>query len=323
MPDRIPRRETFVIDAELVRQLIAAQFPQWSSLPVEPVAQGGSDNRTFRLGERMLVRLPSESSYAAQVEKEQRWLPTLAPLLPLPIPTPLATGTPGSGYPWPWSVYGWLDGETAACAAIADRRAFAGELGRFLTALQRIDATDGPTAGEHNCHRGGPLETYDAETRRTIEQLGARVDAAAISVWSAALSAPWRGAPVWLHGDVAAGNLLVRDGRLCAVIDFGCCGVGDPACDTVMAWTFFDAESRAAFLAALPHDAPMLRPWPRMCDVESAAHAVLGRGQEPGEGRARTRSDRCRHRRPSPERLSGASRPPQMAGCSGSLPPHR
>jgi aminoglycoside phosphotransferase (APT) family kinase protein len=243
------------IDVALVARLVAEQFPQWAGLPIRPVVLGGWDNRTFHLGERMTVRLPSARRYARQVEKEQRWLPRLAPGLPLPIPAPLAMGAPGQGYPWPWSVYGWLDGETASAATIGDLPRFAANLAGFLSALQRIDATDGPAAGPHSFWRGGPLATYDAETRTAIAALDGRIDARAVTaVWEAALAADWDGPPVWVHGDMAAGNLLVDNGRLSAVIDFGCSCVGDPACDLAVAWTFFDGRAREAFRAALPLD---------------------------------------------------------------------
>lgn len=244
------------IDAALAARLVAAQFPQWADLPVRPVALGGWDNRTFHLGEQMIVRLPSAARYAVQVEKEQRWLPTLAAALPLPIPSPIAMGRPGDGYPWPWSIYRWLDGEPATRERITDLSRFATDLAGFLGALQRTDAADGPAAGPHSFWRGGPLATYDGETRQAIAELGDKIDAAAVAqVWDAALAAAWRGPPVWVHGDVAAGNLLVEKGRLSAVIDFGCCAVGDPACDLAIAWTFFEGESRETFRAALPLDA--------------------------------------------------------------------
>jgi aminoglycoside phosphotransferase (APT) family kinase protein len=243
------------IDPSLVRRLIRSQFPQWARLPIEPVERDGWDHRTFRLGDDMSVRLPSAARYAAQVEKEHRWLPRLAPRLPLPIPVPLEMGEPAEGYPWRWSVYRWLDGENATLARIDDARRFAATLARFLAALQRIDPAGGPPPGQHNFFRGGPLAIYDRETRDAIHTLQGRIDARAVSeVWEAALAAGWRGAPVWVHGDVSAGNLLVRGGRLSAVIDFGCCGVGDPACDLAIAWTLFSGESREAFRSALPLD---------------------------------------------------------------------
>ena len=247
--------EKIDIDAALVRRLVATQFPRWAHLPVTPVAFGGWDNRTFHLGEQMTVRLPSAAAYALQVEKEQRWLPRIAPHLPLPIPAPLAMGQPADGYPWPWSVYRWLDGEIATNAPIADLSQFAIDLADFLVALYRIDAAGGPPPGPHNFWRGGALTVYDGETRQAIAALDGTIDTdAATAVWEAALAATWRDAPVWVHGDVAAGNLLVRDGRLSAVIDFGSSGVGDPACDLAIAWTLFSGESREAFRAALRLD---------------------------------------------------------------------
>ena len=245
----------FPIEAALVRRLVATQFPQWAALPINPVACDGWDNRTFHLGAHMKLRLPSAERYVAQVEKEYRWLPKLAPLLPLPIPVPLAMGVPAEFYPWPWSVYLWLAGETAATARIADLRRFAVAVAQFLAALQRIDTADGPPPGPHNFFRGGPLTVYDAETRQAIASLGGEIDAgAATAAWDTALAAAWRGPSVWVHGDVAAGNLLVEDGCLSAVIDFGTSGVGDPACDLTIAWTLFEGESRKAFRAALPLD---------------------------------------------------------------------
>lgn len=243
------------IDVALVQRLVDTQFPQWATLAIEPVQFGGWDNRTFHLGKAMSVRLPSAQGYAAQVEKEHRWLPRLAPFLPLSIPLPLAMGLPADGYPWHWSVYQWLDGEVAAIESIADLRQFAITLARFLTALERIYPTGGPPPGPHNFHRGGPLTIYDAETRQAIAALDGQIDAdAATAVWEAALNAAWHGPPVWLHGDVAAGNLLVKEVRLSAVIDFGCSAVGDPACDLTIAWTLLCGESRKAFRAGVPVD---------------------------------------------------------------------
>ena len=243
------------IDAALARRLIDSQFPRWSHLAITKVALDGWDNRTFRLGPELSVRLPTGDWYAEQVEKEQRWLPVLAPQLPLPIPTPVAKGEPGEGFPYPWSVYRWLDGEPAARAQPRDMPGFASALAGFLSALGRADATGGPPPGQHNFYRGGPLSTYEREALEAIEALGDEIPRRAVTrVWDDAMSSSWDRAPVWLHGDVATGNLLVRDGRLAAVIDFGCSGVGDPACDTVIAWTFFSGASRAAFRARLGVD---------------------------------------------------------------------
>lgn len=244
------------IDEALVRRLVAAQFPEWEALSLRQLLPGGWDNKSFRLGDSMLVRLPSAVEYASQPEKEARWLPRLAPHLPLAIPKPLAFGAPGEGYPWNWSVYRWLEGKAAAEAGIDDLRAFSFSLAEFLRALQQIDTTDGPTPGAPNFYRGAPLAVYDKEVRLALKVLPDTVDAAACAaVWEAALASVWEGAPVWVHGDISAGNLLMQEGRLSAVIDFGQLAVGDPACDLAIAWTLCDAESREIFRAALPFDA--------------------------------------------------------------------
>ena len=193
------------------------------------------------------------------VEKEQRWLPRLAPLLPLAIPVPLAKGAPGEGYPWHWSIYRWIEGENATLARLADPRQAARDLARFVAALQRIDPTGGPPPGAHNSFRGAPLAERDAPTRAalaSLRELNSPLDLdAATEAWEAALEAsPWRGPPVWLHGDLLPGNLLLREGRLCAVIDFGCLGVGEPAMDLTPAWTLFTGPAREAYRDALGVD---------------------------------------------------------------------
>ncbi|RCS24377.1 aminoglycoside phosphotransferase [Phyllobacterium salinisoli] len=244
------------IDAALVRRLIAAQFPQWSDLPIKMVEPGGWDNRTFRLGDTMTVRLPSAAGYAAQVAKEHRWLPLLAPQLPLPIPRPLAQGAPDADYPWPWSIYRWLDGEPASDFRIGDFVGFARALAGFLAALYRIDVDpDAPPPGAHNFHRGGDLNVYDRETRAALVTMKGRMDTiVAEEIWTDALASIWQRAPVWVHGDVSWGNLLVEHGKLCAVIDFGSSAVGDPASDLVIAWTLFSGESRETFRNTLSLD---------------------------------------------------------------------
>jgi aminoglycoside phosphotransferase (APT) family kinase protein len=245
-----------VIDVSVPRRLIDSQFPQWSDLPIEPVEFDGWDNRTFRLGSELSIRLPSGDWYAQQVEKEQRWLPVLAPQLPLPIPTPVAKGAPDAGFPYPWSVYRWLDGELASRVPIGDPSEVASTLARFLNALGRADATGGPAPGRHNFFRGGPLATYEEEALEALEALGHEVPRGdVLRVWADAMATSWERDPVWFHGDVATGNLLIRDRRLAAVLDFGSSGVGDPACDTVIAWTFFSGPSRDRFRAELDADA--------------------------------------------------------------------
>jgi aminoglycoside phosphotransferase (APT) family kinase protein len=239
---------TDAITAEVALALVAEQFPQWAELSVVPVALNGSDNTTFRLGDTMSIRLPTHERYVAQIDKEHRWLPELAPQLPVPIPEPIGLGRPSAMFPRPWSIYGWIDGRPARVDDIADLNAFARDLAGFLVALHAIDATHGPGPGAHSFGRGGPLELYDSASRRALAVLGDQIDAALASeVWDLALASTWQGPPVWVHGDVAPSNQLVRHGRLGGVIDFGCSAVGDPACDLVIAWTLLSDQSAALF----------------------------------------------------------------------------
>lgn len=183
--------------------------------------------------------------YADQVEKEQHWLPKLAPFLPLSIPSPVAIGKPGEGYPLHWSIYRWIEGETAASGYIADLCTFAADFGKFLIAFQSIDSTEGPPQGLHSFYRGGDLNAYGSEVKEACAFLKDKIDTkAVIKIWEEAFKSEWRQKSVWVHGDISAGNLLVRDGRLFGVIDFGQLTVGDPACDLAIAWTLFQGESR-------------------------------------------------------------------------------
>jgi aminoglycoside phosphotransferase (APT) family kinase protein len=242
------------IDVDLVSKLINSQFPEWSTLDVKPVKKSGNDNRTFHLGNSMSVRLPSEEAYVSQVEKEQKWLPILAKRLSTPISEPLAKGFPSGDYPYPWSVNKWLDGETLTLENIDNVNQFANDLGRFLVDLQSIDTTGGPLAGEHNFYRGGDLVVYDEECRDAINHINKFNKHLLKEIWELALASKWDNEPVWVHGDIAPGNILIKNGNLFAVIDFGILGVGDPSCDAAMSWTFFDESSRKVFKTALDFD---------------------------------------------------------------------
>jgi aminoglycoside phosphotransferase (APT) family kinase protein len=256
MPTDKMHADEIQIDVSLVRRLLAVQLPHWADLPILPVLSAGTDNAIYRLGDAMTVRLPRVPSAVAQVDKEQQWLPRLAPSLPLSIPVPLAKGAPTADYPWPWSVYPWLEGENATIERLVDPNQAATELAQFIAALQRIDSMDGPPAGPHNFFRGVPLAMRDAPTRTAIASLHDMVDVeAATAAWETALQVPsWSHPPVWVHGDLQSGNLLCSHGRLSAVIDFGGLGVGDPACDLMVAWNLFLAESRKVFRATLHVD---------------------------------------------------------------------
>jgi aminoglycoside phosphotransferase (APT) family kinase protein len=249
-------------DARLVSRLVAEQFPEWASLDVAKLASAGTDNVIYRLGADKAVRLPRRPSAVAQIEKEQRWLPVLAPRLPLAVPVPLGRGAPGHAFPWPWSVYSWIEGEAATLERLDDRHAAARELAGFIRALSRIDPREGPRSGPHNSNRGVPLQARAAVVRDALLQQPPEIDrGAARAAWQAALAAPvFQGEPVWLHGDLQSQNLLARSGRLCAVIDFGCLGVGDPACDLMVAWSLLSRSERASFRAVLdPDDATWAR----------------------------------------------------------------
>ncbi|MEV6166493.1 aminoglycoside phosphotransferase family protein [Streptomyces sp. NPDC052052] len=239
------------IDPSLVRRLIAAQFPQWTGLPVAPVVSVGTSNAMYRLGEDMVVRLPRTEGAAGDVEKEHRWLPRLAPLLPVAVPVPLGKGVPAAGYPWHWSVFRWLEGGNPAVGRITEPGPLAADLAEFVGALRGIAPADGPPS-----YRSEPLCARDGSTRAAIGDLDGGVDAeAAVAVWEAALRAPaGTGPAVWIHADLQPGNLLLADGRLSAVIDFGCLGLGDPAVDLIAAWYLLPAPARGIFRTALAAD---------------------------------------------------------------------
>jgi aminoglycoside phosphotransferase (APT) family kinase protein len=238
-------------DADLVSRLLARQFPRWAGLPVVRFPSAGTDHAIYRLGAHLAARMPRVGGAAGQAAKEAEWLPRLAPRLPLALPVPLAIGRPDLGYPYPWAVYEWLPGRPAE-GRLQDPTQAATDLAGFIRALRSLDTTGAPPAGS----RGGPLAERDDAVRQAVAALGGRIDGvAALRTWDESLAAPaWDGPGRWIHGDLLPGNLLVRDGRLCAVIDFGSAAIGDPACDLQPAWHLFRGPSRRAFLAALDVD---------------------------------------------------------------------
>lgn len=257
----LSRGRSHLMDIKQAHCLVAQQFPQWKHLAIRPVTLGGHDNRTFHLGDKLLLRFPSAQEYAAQVYKEQCWLPKLRPLLPLPIPEPIGLGQPTEQYPWQWSIYRWLEGQTAASVQIHDQRGLAATLGCFLGALHTIDPQGGPEPGPHNFYRGGALSTYAAETHQALDFLKHQIDIrSARKIWEIGEVTEWQRSSVWVHGDISPANLLVKphphSGKieLSAVIDFGMLAVGDPACDLTIAWTMFQPEARRIFRDVLPFD---------------------------------------------------------------------
>ncbi|MET8954588.1 aminoglycoside phosphotransferase family protein [Streptomyces sp. NPDC004533] len=245
----------YPIDDDLVRRLIAGQLPQWAGLAVARFPSGGTVNAMYRLGDSMVVRLPLIAGGAGDVASERAWLPRLAPLLPTSVPEVLGAGEPAEGYPWPWSVYGWLAGRNPEPDSLAEPELLAKDLAGFVVAMRSVDLPGAPRA-----HRGGPVAALDVETRAAIGELRRipqeDVDCdAAIAVWEDALRAPgWDGPPVWLHADLMPGNLLVDGRRLASVIDFGCTGVGDPACDLFPAWNLLPPGAREVFREAVDVD---------------------------------------------------------------------
>lgn len=241
------------IGLPLLRKLIRAQFPAWGDLPVSEVRSAGTDNAVYRLGDGMAVRLPRHAGAAVALAREQRWLPRLAPQLPLTVPVPLALGVPGEGLPFPWLVSSWIAGHNAAGAPGTDLASAAVRLGQFVAALHRIDPARGPASV-----RGGHVSTLDRRVHGEIRDLGAdgTVDPQlATAAWHTAVAAPaWDRAPVWVHADLYPPNLLSRHGRLAAVIDFGLLGTGDPAIDLLPAWAWFTAAARDLFRAETAAD---------------------------------------------------------------------
>jgi aminoglycoside phosphotransferase (APT) family kinase protein len=244
------------LDVALVRRLLAEELPRLAHLPLRRVVSAGTDNAIFRLGDELAVRLPTRAESALRLEKELRWLPRLAPSLPLPVPVPFAAGAPAAGYPFAWAVLRWLDGDDAAAAPFADPRSAARTLARFVAALRRGDAAGAPGPGAHNSQRGAALAVRDAQVRAALTELGDAVDtAAATAAWEAALAAPaFAGRPAWLHGDLIRPNLLVRGGRLAGVVDFGCLGAGDPACDLLAGWACLPRGARRLYEDGLETD---------------------------------------------------------------------
>jgi aminoglycoside phosphotransferase (APT) family kinase protein len=232
------------LDEALVRVLLAEQFPAWAGLSIERVEPSGTDNAIFRLGDQLAVRLARRAGPTEEADKEHDWLPLLAPKLPVELPVPVARGRPSDVYPWYWSVAGWLDGETPLLSTVP-----AEQLAAFVLALQGIDATSAPPPG---ARRGEPLASRDGAMRDALE----RVDApGALELWEEAVAAPaWDRPRVWMHADLDARNVIVRDGRLTGVIDWGCLGAGDPAVDVMAAWKLVAREERARFRELLGVD---------------------------------------------------------------------
>ena len=244
----------YPIDDDIVAHLIDTQMPQWADLPLRRLDTAGTVNAAYKLGADKLVRLPRHPDFSEGPLREAEWLPALRPQLPLEIPEQLALGSPADSYPSHWSVLGWIDGQNATRAALSDLHSAARQLGEFVIAIRRLPTEGAPDDN----YRGRGLSNVDNDVRQRIDQLPDSYDRAAIlDVWQACVSAPdWKGQPTWFHGDLYSNNLIARDGRLVAVIDFEGCDAGDPSIDLIAAWWLFDQSSRTTFRDAVDPDEP-------------------------------------------------------------------
>jgi aminoglycoside phosphotransferase (APT) family kinase protein len=243
---------------DLARKLIAEQFPEYADLPITDVEKQGHDNRTYRLGRNMLIRMPTDADYALKVPKEQELLPQLAKRLSVSIPVPIKMGKPSADYPYPFSIYKWLPGKSINLLTLTaqDKEQLAFDLAKFLKELQAINDVEGPEPGQHNWWRGDHVSVYDKGAREQIAELVEIIDASkALALWGRACETKWDKTPVWIHGDFAIGNILMDGGKLSAVIDFGGAAVGDPACDLVIAWTYLSGKAREVFISKMDMDA--------------------------------------------------------------------
>ncbi|HEY4018198.1 MAG TPA: aminoglycoside phosphotransferase family protein [Pseudonocardiaceae bacterium] len=238
------------IDADLVRGLVAARFPHWADLPITPVASAGTDNAMFRLGPDLAVRLPRIPGAAADVEAEQRWLPKLAPHLPVAIPVVVGAGEPTGDYPWRWSVCRWLTGCNPQVDALDEPEDLAIDIAEFIAALRAVNPAGGPVLS-----RSGRLARRDEATRAAIDASRGLVDIDALhGIWAETVTIAGSAPHAWAHGDLSPGNVLIDQGRLRAVIDFGAFGVGDPTVDLIVAWNLLPAAARPILRAALDVD---------------------------------------------------------------------
>ena len=245
------------ITPDLARKLIAEQFPEYPSLPIVDVEKQGHDNRTYRLGNHMLIRMPTAEDYALKVPKEQELLPELAKRLSINIPAPIKMGKPSADYPYPFSIYKWLPGKSINLLTLTaqDKEQLAFDLSKFLKELQAITDVKGPEPGQHNWWRGDHVSVYDKGAREQIAELAEIIDAEqALALWNQACETKWDETPVWIHGDFALGNILMDRGKLSAVIDFGGAAVGDPACDLVIARTYLSGKARETFISKMDMD---------------------------------------------------------------------
>lgn len=237
-------------DTAVVQRLLAEQFPALKGLPIRQVQSTGTVNAIYRIGDALYARLPRLAAWASSLRHEGRWLSWLAERLSIAIPEPVSHGAPSREYPLPWAIYRWIEGDPFSDDNIDDEAQAARDLAQFVLELRRLDPSGVPAAGRK------PLRQLDIETRRAIEAARTAIDAdGAVSAWEGALdAAAWNGDGVWIHADLLRPNLLVRSGRISAIIDFGSAGVGDPAADVIAAWSVFGPRGRSVFRSVLNVD---------------------------------------------------------------------
>ena len=242
--------DEFEVSESLVRKLIENQCPQWASLFIKSIDSSGTVHALFRLGSEYVIRLPRIEGAIVNMKKEWKWLPKLAPLLKVPISEPVFKGKPAADYPWCWTVARWHNGDNPSFEQENELEWVAKDLAHFINDLHQIELPNGPAS-----RRGTALneQNFDEETRKAILELEGEIDTKFVtSLWNYLSNRPaWDRYPVWIHGDLLPGNIILQNQRLQAVIDFSDVGVGDPACDLVISWCLFNSNSQEIFRKSL------------------------------------------------------------------------
>lgn len=238
------------LDLTTIQKIISIQYPKYASFEIRNVVKSGHDNQTFHLGNEYSLRFPSAYDYSSQVLKEHQFCKKLQESISYRITEPIELGQPSDLFPYHFSINSWIDGESMNEFNVKDKNQLAYDLAQFLNELKQCDPHLGPLPGPHNFYRGGNLSTYHEETIQAIKECDDFDQTECLKIWHTGLNSDFKGPNTWIHGDLEKDNLLIKDDRLYAVIDFGNMGIGDPACDYVMAWTYFNIESRQIFLQA-------------------------------------------------------------------------
>lgn len=239
------------IDIKIVRKLLDEQFPQYKQEELMSMRTSGTDNRMFNLGSDKLVRLPRTEGAVASLEKEALWLPQIGPKLPIEVPIPIHTGKSSKEYPFPWLICPFLEGASPNNSNPLDQEQAVLDLAKFIKQMQKLNTKNAPT-----CSRGQHIKIRDNTVKKYIPLLKEEYDISLLSeIWDSVINTPeWKGLSYWIHGDLHEGNILSKKGKIIAVVDFGLCGVGEPSCDYMCAWTLLGKESREKFKSLLNPD---------------------------------------------------------------------